>query len=354
MPTLLPGDAAGTHTLRVRDAVRALGFQSEIFVEDVHRDLEDEAHHFKEFATYAKGSVIMYQLAIGSVLADYVLGRSEPLVVNYHNLTPSDYYRRWDASVVNALDWGRAQLRVLADRAALAITPSAFNEAELIDNGYTRTAVVPILIDVGQMRPQPDPHTAASLDAQRLKGGADILFVGRLAPNKAQEDLVKALYAYRRAFDPDARLRLIGRPAAASYGRALSEFIAELGLSGAVDIIDWATEAQMAAHYECADVVLSASEHEGFWVPALEAMHHGVPIVAYAAAAVPDTLGAAGLLLESKAPSVMAAAVHRVICDPALRSYLVDQGRQRLSELTLEASTERLLDAIGPLLGLAR
>ena len=352
LPALLPGDAVGMHTLEVRRALREAGFESHIFVEAVHEQLEGQAMHFSEFPGHARGSLLLYQLATGSVLADYVFARPEPLVVDYHNLTPPEFFWGWDTDVANALRWGRAQLAHLAPRTSLGLADSGYNESELMELEYRRTAVVPILLDLQAITEDVDTACLDGLEEAKRDGGADLLFVGRLAPNKAQHDLIKALVAYRRVYDPKARLRLIGRPATDSYARALGRYATELGVADAVVIREAGVSGgELSAHYRAADALVVLSEHEGFSVPLLEAMLHGVPIVAYASTAVPETLGDAGLLLDEKSPSLVAAAIHRVLTDTAVREALVAAGRRRLATFDLERSRRRLVDSLAPLTG---
>ena len=353
LPALMPGDACGIHTLAAQEALREAGFESEIFCEAVHHDLDGRGRHFSEFPGFAQGSVLVYHLATGSVLADYVNARSEPLVVDYHNLTPSAFFRRWDMSVANAVGWGRAQLSMLVPRTALGMADSAYNELEMVELEYRRTAVVPILLDVAADTVEVDGDTLEQLEGAKAGGGADILFVGRLAPNKAQEDLVKALVMYRRAYDPMARLRLVGRPATDSYQRALDAFISDLGLGQAVTVASGLSEAQLAAYYRSADVLVVLSEHEGFNTPLVEAMRHRLPVIAYASCAVPETLGDGGLLLRDKSPSTVAAAVHRVVSDAALRDALIRAGTRRLAQFDLNASKRRFVNAITFLTGVS-
>jgi glycosyltransferase involved in cell wall biosynthesis len=212
--------------------------------------------------------------------------------------------------------------------------------------------VVPILLDGAAIdATPPDPATFARLSDPKASGGADWLFVGRLAPNKAQHDIVKAFAAYRRLYDADARLHLVGGSSSHQYETALTAFVDALDLGGAVEITGGVSAGGLTAHFETADVYVVASEHEGFCVPLLEAMHHRVPIVAYAATAVPETLGDAGLLLDAKDAYTIATAVHRVVTDTALRTQLIDAGIARLREFDLAKSRRKLLDAIEPVVG---
>ena len=167
------------------------------------------------------------------------------------------------------------------------------------------------------------------------------LFVGRLAPNKAQHDIVKAFAAYRRFHNPDARLHLVGGGREDGYARTLRRFVHALGLDDAVTLTGGVSPAELVAYYRAADVFVVCSEHEGFCVPLLEAMHHRVPIVAFASTAVPETLGDAGLLLDVKDPCTVAAAVDRVVTDAPLREQLVDAGARPGARVRRDAHRAR-------------
>jgi glycosyltransferase involved in cell wall biosynthesis len=294
----------------------------------------------------------MYHSSVGSPVADFVAGRDEPVIVDYHNITPAPFFERWEPAVAGALMKGRRQLAELEVRTELGIADSAFNAQELDELGYRRTAVVPILLDVATLdAAPPDAATQGRLSDARAAGGADWLFVGRLAPNKAQHDLVKAFAAYRRLYDDRARLHLVGGSSSHQYESALTAFVDALDVGDAVEITGGVSAGALTAYFETADVYVSVSEHEGFCVPLLEAMHHRVPIVAYAAAAVPETLGDAGLLLDAKDAFTVATAVQRVVADAALRTQMIEAGLARLREFDIDKSRRKLLDAIAPVVG---
>jgi glycosyltransferase involved in cell wall biosynthesis len=352
VPALLPGDATGHHTLEVRDVVRGMGLESEIYVESKELDPGDHAHHFTSYPRQrGAGDVLLYHMAAASELADFLYSQPERLVVDYHNITPARFFRPWDMKTASDQVWSRAQATRLADRATLGIGDSQFNEAELLEMGYGQTTVVPILVDLDSFDDEVDARRAARLERAKAAGGADLVFVGRLAPNKAQHDLVKAFYAYRRLYDPRARLHLVGRTSAPRYLDAVRALVAELNLADAVEFAESVSHGELTAYYRAADVLVCCSEHEGFCVPLLEAMHHGVPIVAYAAAAVPETVGDAGILIDSKGPLVVAAAVNRVMTDESLRRRLAEAGRRRLAYFAPERSRTRLVEALQPLVG---
>ena len=325
-PILEPG-AVGSHTLAARDALRNAGHESEIFTPEIAPAMDSVGA--RELDQYRGGAdLLVYQLAIGNVAGDFVAARREPLVVNYHNLTPLEYFHGWEPVAAWGVTWGRSQLRALAERATLGVAVSQYNEAELVEAGYQRTTVVPFLLGAEMLDAEPDPQEVERLASRRTN--AEWLFVGRLAPNKAQHDVVKAFAAFRRFHSSDARLHLVGGGLETTYGRTLANFVEALGLDGCVEFSGPVTPGQLAAHYRAADVLVVCSEHEGFCVPLVEAMHHRLPIVAYAAAAVPETLGDGGLLLATKDPCTVAAGAARVLADHALRQSLIDAGGSRV------------------------
>jgi glycosyltransferase involved in cell wall biosynthesis len=159
------------------------------------------------------------------------------------------------------------------------------------------------------------------------------------------------LAVYRRLYDSQARLHLVGSPLGERYGPALDKFIHQLGLDDAVEITGSLTAGGLEAYYRGADVFVCASDHEGFCVPIVEAMGHGLPVVAYGVAAVPETVADAGLVLPSKAPLVFAAAVNRVMTDPALRSRLAAAAARRVDELSVQRSTDRFVSLVRQAVG---
>lgn len=352
--TLEPG-AVGAHMLELQRLVRELGHESELFAEHLHPAMTVTGHDFRDYGRRVRakpGDVLVYQTAIGSVVADFVLSRRERLVANHHNITPERFFAAWEPGIIHGLRWGRAQLAAMAKRAEAGIAVSRYNEAELVELGYHRTEVVPVLVDVAAFDTAVDQALVGS-SVDRLRSaaaGTSWLFVGRVAPHKAQHDLVKAFAVHRQTYDPGAVLRIVGASSSNSYLVALRAFVARLGLDDAVDITGSVSPTELAAHYRAADVFVCTSDHEGFCVPLLEAMHHGVPIVAFGAAAVPETLDRGGLCLPAKGPTLVASAVARVVADPALRAQLVTAGTARLAELSLAVTRRRMTAALGRLI----
>jgi glycosyltransferase involved in cell wall biosynthesis len=227
----------------------------------------------------------------------------------------------------------------------LAIADSTYNAEDLRSEGFERTAVSPILVDFTEYDEAPRSRTLSRL-RKEADGGHRWLFIGRLSPNKCQHDLIAAFAVYRRLFDPKARLSLVGGGPAPLYRRALAAMADELGLGDAVELADAVDSADALAHFAASDVLVCLSEHEGFNIPVLEAMHFGMPVVAYSCCAVPETVGDAGVLLADKDPVVVATAVDRVLTDDGLRSTLVAAGKRRVEHFSLANTSRRMLDTI--------
>jgi glycosyltransferase involved in cell wall biosynthesis len=347
VPTLAPRDAVGTHYLAVQDTLREAGFDSEIFALEAKEEYKRKARPFRSFrGGLARDTWLLFHSSVGSPVGDYIAARPEPLLVDYHNITPAEYFMPFEPHVASVLSLGRRQLAKLGHRAQLGLADSAFNACELEHFGFSKTAVVPILLDVATLDVAPDAALRDRLRRTKDTGGADLLFVGRIAPNKAQHDLVAMLAALRKFHDPKARLHLVGGSSSNGYLTALRAYIDELQLGEAVTITGATSAAALAAYWQVADVLVVASEHEGFCVPLLEAMHHSVPIVAYGAAAVPETLADAGLVLRDKRAAIFAQAVARVLGDDALRDHLVAAGHRRLHDFDVSVSRRKLVDAV--------
>ena len=346
VPALIPRDATGSHTLLVRQALREAGWRSEIFAEATHDELLGETIQVEGYAARAEpGDVLLYQFSTSSMVADLLAARTEPLVLDYHNLTDPSLNAPWDRASAERSAKARLQLAELAPRSVLGIADSAFNERDLLAAGCPRTAVVPVLVDLGRLSGPADDRLV-----ERLRGAwSNWLFVGRIVPSKAQHRLIEALWAHRRLYGGNSRLHLVGAAPSRRYLASLRAFVDDLGLRDAVRLTGEVSDAQLGAYFAAADVYVSTSVHEGFGVPLVEAFRAGVPVVAAAAGAVAETVGDGGLVLERSDPTLVAAAVERVLGDEALRGRLRRAGVRRLE--ALGQGRQRLIEAIATVAG---
>jgi glycosyltransferase involved in cell wall biosynthesis len=348
LPGFAPHDAIGSNALQIRRVLRDAGIASDIWAEDIHAPMHDHARPYTEYGAAPRADALLYHASTGSDMANYLEERPERLLIEYHNITPASYFARWEPVAAAAMTEARQQLRQLAPRVDLGLAVSSFNETELVEMGYHPTAVVPLLVDFDEYDDAPAARTLARLERTRARSGARWLFVGRVAPNKCQHDIIGALAAYRHLFDPKATLTLVGGMTSRLYFRSLEKLATELDVRDAVEFTDGVSFGDLLAYYRAADIFVCLSEHEGVGVPLLEAMHFGVPVIAGAAAALPETVSDAGVLLADKDPAVVACAVNRVLTDAPLRGSLLEAGRARVEEYSLARTGKRFLDTIVP------
>ncbi len=346
LPGFAPHDAIGNHTLQIRRVLRKAGYESDIWAEHMLPGVEREADPYLE-DTHGPddGRALLYHTSTGSPMAAWLKARAdqgERLIGDYHNITPSRYFARWEPRVVPSMDDARRELAMLAPVTQFSFADSAYNESELVELGYRSTMVCPLLVDLDQYHRPPDRGLLARLPRR----GARWLFVGRVAPNKCQHEVVAAFAAYRRVYDRNARLTLVGGATSPRYREAIEQMAAELGLGDSLEMPGNISDAELLAYWAAADFFVCMSEHEGFCVPLLEAMELGVPIVAYSSSAVPGTLAGAGLLLEDKDPLWVAEAVHGLVQDGARRDELVAAGRARAEDFSLEKTSKLFLSGL--------
>ncbi len=346
VPMLHRYDAVGEHARTVRDLFVAAGIPSRIYTElpDPATAKETVPYHRYE-ADATAGDVLVYQFATRSVIAGWLAARPEPVVVNYHSITPPEYFGRWNDRITRLQVGACSELALLAPKAALGIAVSQFDAGELRAAGCARVEVIPVA-NVRVPPLEPPPALVEELRAAHPRPGARWLSVGRLAPNKAHQRTIAALFVTRATADPAATLTLVGSPTEPSYAGALVRYAAQLGLLQAVDFVAGIDEERLAAHYRAADLLVMLSRHEGYGVPLVEAMGQGLPIVAGETGAVREVVGDAAVVLGRTGPRHVATAVARLLGDPGERDRLAEAGRVRFDELDLARAGERLVEAV--------
>ncbi|HFQ92904.1 MAG TPA: glycosyltransferase [Anaerolineae bacterium] len=319
----MPGNAIYNEAVIMRDALRRWGFRAEIYAERIHPSLRGAARPYTRYRP--NGEPVLFHYSLGSRLSDDLLQLSGPLILRYHNVTPPRLMAGMAPWLRDGAAKGRRDLPLFAARTSLALADSAYNQRDLTAAGFERTAVLPLIQPEDLFQAQPAP----SFLARFRDGRVNLLFVGRIAPNKRQEDVMKTLYAYRQ-INPSARLLLAGSEGGAGmYGRWLRRFARQYDLEKDVFFLGQVTQAELAALYRASHIFVCMSEHEGFGNPLVESMRFDLPVMAYAAAAVPETLGGAGILVKEKRYPVIAETIHLLQTDETFRQAVIAGQRER-------------------------
>src|SRR5919108_1034521 len=223
VPVLDEGDAIGAHARRMASI---LGDRHAGFI------VERSAPTLKRLTTHVSNieardvdpeDILVYHVALASQLGEWLRRVQARTVIDYHGITPASFLRAYDAGLSVALSKSRYELEALRPQTLMALADSNYLRAELVSAGFERTETLPILLDFTRFDAEPDEQRMAQLAEGNR--GADVLFVGRVAPNKRHEDLIKAFVMYRRLYNPDARLFLVGRPDVKTYFAAVSAFV---------------------------------------------------------------------------------------------------------------------------------
>jgi len=287
----------------------------------------------------ARDDVLLVHYSGYAARLERLLELPNPMLVISHNVTPARYFWAYEPIEGLRCALAPAQLAELARGARVAAGVSEFNAAELRAAGADDVRVVPILFERERLGP-PGPRPPAEPPT--------ILFVGRLAPHKRQDLVIRAFALYRGRHAPDARLVLVGTPLAPAFEASLRG-LAEQVAPGAVNFERGLDEAALHDRYCSAHAFLCLSEHEGFCIPLLEAFHFGLPVVARAAGGLGEVAGDAALIVpEDEAGevdlAVVAELLHLAVSDAELAAELRRRSEARLDAYAI-ARTERDLRA---------
>jgi len=341
------GDAIGNEAIAIQKRLRAAGFESDIFAEGVHPRMAHLARPLWQYAQVSSPeTVCLFHFSIGSAAGRLIFHAPDRLVAIYHNITPAHFFLGFHPHLAGLCYHGRRELSAFAPRTELALGDSEYNRRELEVAGYARTAVLPIVLDLDTYISAPSPVTRALYD----DGRTNILFVGRMIPNKRIDDLIRTFAAYQKAFNPKSRLILAGdHRGHERYFARLTEMVRDLRVDEVV-FTGHVEHDELMACYAVSHLFLCLSEHEGFGVPLQEAMVFGIPVVAYDAGAVAETLGGGGILLDAKDPLEVAALIDRVLTDAALRAAVLRTQSRALAALQAVDFGALLLDRLAPVL----
>jgi L-malate glycosyltransferase len=330
LATLGYGDAIGHEVLGIQRVLRSAGYESEIFVETADPRLESMTLDYRDMiGTVASSDLLIHHFSIGSRASRTAYALPGRMALVYHNITPPEYFIGVHKDLVKLCFRGRRELTAYIDRCDIALGDSEYNRAELEALGFRDTDVLPVVPDFTHLDVPPDGRLAADFD----DGWVNVLFVGRVIPNKKFENVIRAFHVYRTKHNPRSRLLLVGSHSGFErYLAMLHTLIARLGTPD-VHFLGHVTNEELTALYDVADLFLCASEHEGFCVPIVEAFYKEVPVLAYAATAVPATMDGGGVLYDTQDPFEIARLMEAVLNEARLEQAVVDSQEGSLARL---------------------
>ena len=335
LPTLAFGDAVGNDTLALQKAMRELGYSTEIYAEAVDQRLpkgtaKDLCSGMPELTPE---DVMIYHMSTGSEL-NYNLEKYPcRKMMIYHNITPPEFFSGYNLQAKTNAQYGLDGLKHLAGKIDYCLADSAFNAEELKQAGFTCPIEVrPILIPFEDYAKEGDKK----IFRQYTDDIENIIFVGRIAPNKKQEDVIKAFAFYQNYIQPKSRLIFVGNwNGMEVYYQRLLQYVQALQVENVI-FTGHISFAEILSYYRTADLFLCMSEHEGFCVPLVEAMYFKIPILAYASSAIPWTLGGSGFLTRTKNPIETAFLMNKILHDETLKEKIIANQNERLKDFQYE------------------
>lgn len=337
--TLSYGDAISGEALALKRYFASQGVKSRLFAINIDPKLRQHAEFYGQYSEENNSAVVLHY-SLGSPLNQLYrdIKRARKHLI-YHNLTPFEWFVGINPRIVNDIKKGMLELPELCGISDVLIADSKFNALELRKLGF-RSEVLELPLDPERWNIEAN---AGIQDLLCSSGKINIAHVGRIAPNKCIEDLIRAFYFLHHKIDRNSHLWLAGIDIDTEiYSFSLKRLVYEFSLQDAVSFVGRFEDSELKALYQNSDVYLCASEHEGFCMPVIEAMHFSLPVIAYASSALPDTVSGGGILTTNKSPEILAELIYRVAKDTGLQTKLIAQGKQRAAELSFERFGRRV------------
>ncbi len=337
LPSLSYGDAVSNDAIEIKNSLKKMGYDSDIYAKYIDPKVSKFTKNLDQYNGNPNNIVLYHFSLAGYEVTHFVKQLSDIKILIYHNITPHHYFRNINDEFYKICKNGREELKTLNKIVTLALGDSQYNKIELDNYGFQNTGVLPILIDFSKYDFNANKKIINIFEGDYI----NLLFVGRISPNKKQEDLIKTFY-YLKKINPKSRLFIVGSfNRMEKYFLLLQELIKKADLTD-VFFVGHTSFDELIAFYRMADIFLCMSEHEGFCVPLLESMFFNIPIIAYNSTAIPYTLGGCGILINEKRYEEIAEMINLILIDVKLKTKIVEKQRIRLRDFE-KKETERKL-----------
>ncbi|HMP89830.1 MAG TPA: glycosyltransferase [Kiritimatiellia bacterium] len=340
------GDAISHEALQIRNVLRQQGHASDIYADRKHTS-PSMIEECLDAKTLKPGDVLIHHYSIGSPVLDQFAGAESKKVLIYHNITPAHYFRPYETRITRQLELARGILPGIAAGVDSVWADSEYNAAELRQMKVENVKVFPLLFDAASGS-EPDDPVALSRLAGPLK---TILSVGRIIPNKRLDVLLKAFFYYVKVINPYARLVIIGSPRSCPrYFDLLQMMTMDLDIPN-VCFEGFAAPGSIATYYRHADLFVSASDHEGYCLPLVEAMHFNVPVLAHRIGGMPEAMDGAGVLYENADPAQIALLMDMILKRDDIRQNILSSQAERIQRIRERKVDEELKILLADLIG---
>lgn len=342
-PTISFGDAISNQIILIQNILDKNGYASSIYVRNSATGFSKYLQSYKKFNNQ-DDSILIHHFSIGDPLNDFVNALPNKKILIHHNITPSYYFNGFNDELASACQLGRFQLKQFNRNVQIALADSEYNRLELDGLGFKNTDVLPLCIDFNNINYNIINETLY----EKYDGDyVNILFVGRIAPNKKQENIIKTFYYYNKYINGKSRLFLVGSFfGLEKYYYMLKTLVDNLNLENNVIFTGKVNNEDLATYYKLADIFFCLSEHEGFCVPLLEAMHFKIPILALKSSAIPHTLENSGILIKRIDYKEISELINFVVCNESLRNIIIKNQLIRLEHFTPDNFEKKLLKSL--------
>lgn len=329
------GDAVSHHCIELHRALTFLGYKNQIYSKFTHEKVTSFREDFEKIKV-RKEDIIIFHFSGKSLLAKELNKLNCKKILIYHNITPHYFFEGMEPHYSHCLE-GRAQLKELSGNFNLYLGDSQFNVDELKAFGCSPCEVLPIVVEIEAKKYKKKPIS------QKNDVGEKFIFVGRVAPNKKHEDIIRVFDYFYTYINPRSELYLIGNyNDYLPYHNKLTELIGKLSSKNNIHFTGKVSSEELDYHYRSADVFVSMSEHEGFCVPLLESMSYGLPTFAFDAGAISSTMGSAGIKLKSKEPADVAELINYILENEELEKNIIENQYKWVEHFSVENTIKTL------------
>lgn len=325
-------DGASKFVQKLDGMFRKLGYETEIFAHKLDERIKNNHIRTMEYFDGMADDIVIYHMTTGTSFNKWVANYPHRIVLYYHNITPAKFFfgNAW-GSWLKCIQ-GRWQLKSIVKNTFYAWGASEYSCEELRELGLREVKPLAAIVEPEKFLQCP---RIQELYEKYYDGKLNLLIVGRGVPHKKQDEAIEIVRYYKENIDAKVRLIVVGNMKP-SFEKKLHRMVESYGMQEDVVFAGSVSNDELCTWYQVADALLCLSEHEGFCVPLVEAMVFNKPVFAYAAAAVPETVGRAGVILQDKTPAQAAQVIHNTLASQEMLARLAAGRRERLETLSYE------------------